>query len=93
MKRKRKKKRRYIVYTVRDETKLHPETKAKIDERNKTRVLEPALQDQFRTGRLYAKITSRPGQSGRADGYILEGDELAFYFKKIFAKKSKSKSS
>jgi len=34
-------------------------------------------------GRLYAKITSRPGQSGRADGYLLEGKELEFYSKKL----------
>merc|ERR1712188_250781 len=27
-------------------------------------------------GRLLACIASRPGQCGRADGYILEGDEL-----------------
>lgn len=34
-------------------------------------------------GRLYACITSRPGQSGRADGYLLEGKELDFYCKKL----------
>ncbi len=34
-------------------------------------------------GRVYAKISSRPGQSGRADGYLLEGKELEFYFKKL----------
>lgn len=36
-----------------------------------------------------ASIASRPGQSGRADGYILEGKELEFYLKKIKNKKSK----
>jgi hypothetical protein len=36
-----------------------------------------------------ACISSRPGQSGRCDGYILEGKELEFYIKKIRAKKSK----
>jgi small subunit ribosomal protein S8e len=30
-------------------------------------------------GRLYAVVSSRPGQSGRCDGYILEGEELGFY--------------
>ena len=30
-----------------------------------------------------ARIASRPGQSGRCDGYILEGKELEFYIKKI----------
>jgi len=34
-------------------------------------------------GRLYARIVSRPGQSGRADGYLLEGKELEYYIKKM----------
>ena len=34
-------------------------------------------------GRLYACITSRPGQVGKADGYLLEGRELEFYLKKL----------
>jgi small subunit ribosomal protein S8e len=34
-------------------------------------------------GKLLACITSRPGQSGRCDGYLLEGKELDFYSKKI----------
>ena len=41
--------------------------------------VEPALEEQFSTGRLLACISSRPGQSGRCDGYILEGKELEFY--------------
>lgn len=49
--------------------------------------VDPILDDQFATGRLYAKIASRPGQSGRCDGYILEGKELEFYLKKIKSKK------
>jgi len=57
--------------------------------RNKTRVLEPSLAEQFDKGRLYARITSRPGQCGHADGYILEGEELSFYLKKILTKKKK----
>jgi len=57
--------------------------------RNKTRVLEPTLADLFDKGRLYGRITSRPGQSGHADGYILEGEELHFYLKKILIKKKK----
>lgn len=49
--------------------------------------LDQALEDQFTSGRLLACISSRPGQSGRIDGYILEGDELAFYKKKLEKKK------
>jgi small subunit ribosomal protein S8e len=41
--------------------------------------IEPALERQFEAGRLYAVVASRPGQSGRVDGYVLEGEELAFY--------------
>ena len=44
-----------------------------------TAKVDPALERQFEAGRLYAVIASRPGQSGRCDGYVLEGDELAFY--------------
>jgi small subunit ribosomal protein S8e len=46
-----------------------------------------SLETQFGAGRLYAAVSSRPGQSGRVDGYILEGEELAFYLRKITAKK------
>jgi small subunit ribosomal protein S8e len=45
--------------------------------------VEPAIEKQFEAGRLFAVISSRPGQSGRADGYILEGEELAFYQRKL----------
>lgn len=38
---------------------------------------------------ITASISSRPGQSGRADGYILEGKELEFYMKRIKSKKTK----
>ncbi|EDO18051.1 hypothetical protein Kpol_1045p37 [Vanderwaltozyma polyspora DSM 70294] len=49
--------------------------------------IEQAVESQFGAGRLYACISSRPGQSGRCDGYILEGDELAFYLRRMTAKK------
>ena len=41
--------------------------------------LDNTLQRQMEAGRILAIVTSRPGQSGRADGVILEGEELAFY--------------
>ena len=52
---------------------------------------DPAVAEQFKTGRLLASIASRPGQSGRCDGYILEGTELAFYQRKMQKKKSGKK--
>jgi small subunit ribosomal protein S8e len=58
-------------------------------QRNQGRKLDGALDDQFASGRLYACISSRPGQCGRADGYILEGKELEFYVKKLQKKKGK----
>ena len=39
--------------------------------------------DLMNKGRLYACVSSRPGQVGRADGYLLEGKELEFYIKKL----------
>jgi len=45
--------------------------------------IDNALERQFEAGRLFAVVSSRPGQSGRVDGYILEGDELAFYQRAI----------
>ena len=43
----------------------------------------PLTFDDTNSGRLLARICSRPGQTGRADGYVLEGIELEFYMKKI----------
>ncbi|KAH8700471.1 40S ribosomal protein S8e [Talaromyces proteolyticus] len=45
--------------------------------------VDSALERQFEAGRMYAVVSSRPGQSGRLDGYLLEGDELAFYQRAI----------
>ncbi|KAJ1622480.1 ribosomal protein S8e [Pavlovales sp. CCMP2436] len=56
-------------------------------ERRKEFFLDPNLDQQFDTGRLLACISSRPGQCGRADGYILEGKELEFYVKKMIKKR------
>ncbi|VDD83507.1 unnamed protein product [Mesocestoides corti] len=63
--------------------------------------LSDNLKEQFMSGRLLGKIlrpsnhyllacvSSRPGQVGRCDGYILEGKELDFYSRKLKAKKAK----
>ena len=59
----------------------------KIASRQAMSKIEPAVESQFANGRLYAVISSRPGQSGRADGYILEGEELSFYLRKMAARK------
>lgn len=52
------------------------------------RAVEPVFEEQFSSGYLLAAISSRPGQTGRIDGYLLEGKELEFYLKKTQKKKS-----
>ncbi|KAL0640518.1 ribosomal protein S8A [Maublancomyces gigas] len=58
----------------------------KIAARLPTSKVESALESQFAAGRILACISSRPGQSGRVDGYILEGEELVFYQKLLHKK-------
>ena len=59
----------------------------KIAGRQDAKVLDPNLNSQFDTGRLLACISSRPGQCGRCDGFVLEGKELDFYVKRMARKK------
>ena len=63
----------------------------RVTERQATRTLDPALDEQFASGRVYACVSSRPGQSGRCDGYILEGKELEFYTRQLKKKKGAGK--
>ena len=72
---------------AREGMKQSGSVKRKIEARNKDQKLEQKVADQFNGGRLFACISSRPGQSGRCDGYILEGKELEFYTKKMERKK------
>lgn len=69
------------------EVKRSSHLQRKLDTRKDLAHVDSQLDDQFSAGRLYAIITSRPGQSGRCDGYILEGKELEFYLRKIRSKK------
>merc|ERR1712228_127459 len=69
--------------------KMSKKTARKYAELQKTSEVEKPLLDQFQTGRVLAAISSRPGQCGRSDGYILEGKELEFYLRKIKSKKGK----
>ncbi|RAL47766.1 hypothetical protein DM860_012391 [Cuscuta australis] len=73
-----------------EETKKSKHVLRKLETRQKDRKLDPHLEEQFGSGRLMACISSRPGQCGRADGYILEGKELEFYMKKLQRKKGKA---
>ena len=60
---------------------------AKLEKRQKSVVQQKEVIEQLASGKLLACISSRPGQCGRADGYILEDEEYNFYHKKIFQKK------
>lgn len=42
----------------------------KLQKRQQDRILDPHIEEQFGSGRLLAAISSRPGQCGRADGYL-----------------------
>lgn len=55
-------------------------------EQDPSKSTDATIISQFNEGRVLARISTRPGQVGRADGYILEGHELAFYQKKLAAK-------
>lgn len=70
-----------------EEVKRSKKVERKLASRSGEAVIETSVSSQFNAGRLYAAISSRPGQSGRCDGYILEGEELAFYLRRLTAKK------
>ena len=88
-----KKKVKEVVGEENKEVKVaEPKKKSKhvlaiLKKRQETRKIDTHVAEQFSAGRLLACISSRPGQSGRADGYILEGKELEFYVKKMEKKK------
>lgn len=70
-----------------DKGKKSKKVERKLASRSANAEVESAVDSQFVSGRLYAAISSRPGQSGRCDGYILEGEELAFYLRRLSARK------
>jgi len=61
--------------TAEEELALNKPRSKKTDKKYKLRQrvakIETSLDEQFLTGRLLAAVSSRPGQCGRADGYIL----------------------
>merc|ERR1711981_1210489 len=61
----------------------------KLAARDAAHTLAREMDHQFVKGRLLAKVTSRPGQSGRCDGFLIEGLEHKFYEAKMSKKKGK----
>ena len=72
---------------ARADQKKSGHVKAVLKHRQTDRKIEAKLADQFHSNNLLACVSSRPGQSGRLDGYILEGRELDFYLRKLERKK------
>ena len=72
---------------ARAEQKRSGHVKATLKNKQADRKVDPKLADQFHSNNLLAAISSRPGQSGRLDGYVLEGRELDFYLRKLERKK------
>ncbi|EJW03731.1 ribosomal protein S8.e [Edhazardia aedis USNM 41457] len=50
---------------------------------------DPVFVDMVNKGNLFGVVCTRPGQEGKADGRILQGDELKFYMDRF--KKGKVK--
>ena len=88
---KNKKAKKSVAASKFDVNKASAALKRKWAFRNRSHKIEKAVEDQLKLGRMLAKITTRPGQHGRADGVVLEGAELAFYSKKLESKKKSKK--
>lgn len=72
--------------------KISERSAKKQEERKKDLLeLDEGVKELFQSGRLLACVASRPGQCGRADGYLLEGKELEFYTKAMQKKKKAGK--
>ncbi|CAL2254972.1 unnamed protein product [Prunus armeniaca] len=55
---------------VAEEVKKSNHVVRKLEKRQQSRTLDQHIEEQFGGGRLLACISSRPGQCGRADGYV-----------------------
>ena len=66
-----------------DTTKRSGHVKAKLKGKQANRTIDEKVASMIAKGKVLASISSRPGQSGRADGYLLEGKELQFYLKQM----------
>ncbi|CAL6006876.1 Ribosomal_protein S8 [Hexamita inflata] len=75
-----------IVYV--DATPFKAAVEKEVTEKSKAHhtQVDAAVTEQLKEGKVLAKITTRPGQCGKADGYLLEGPELAFYQRKLAVK-------
>lgn len=54
-----------------EEAKKSNHVARKLEKRQQDRKIDAHVEEQFSGGRLLAAISSRPGQCGRADGYVM----------------------
>lgn len=54
-----------------EDAKKSNHVQRKVQKRQEDRKIDPHIEEQFGGGRLLAAISSRPGQCGRADGYVI----------------------
>ena len=57
-----------------EETRKSNHVQRKLEKRQQDRKLDAHIEEQFGGGRLLACISSRPGQFGRADGRVTNGN-------------------
>eukprot|EP00949_MAST-11_sp_MAST-11-sp1_P000663 g663.t1 len=63
--------------------------RSKMNKRKKEAGIAREIEEQLLGGRVLCRISSRPGQCGRADGYFIEGEEYQFYNRMLNVGKKK----
>jgi len=66
-----------------DGSDILPDIQQSVLSEHYTQDIKEHIKQLVSQGRLYAKVTTRPGQVGKCDGYILEGDELGQFVAKL----------
>ena len=71
------------VTPIKDSINLDDVIKNMNGSENNFAALQNIVENSFEKGHMYAKVTSRPGQTGKCDGIILEGNYLVLLMKKL----------
>ena len=50
---------------------------------NNSTAMQNTIENSFEKGHMYAKVTSRPGQTWKCDDIILEGNDLVLLMQKL----------
>ena len=71
------------VTPIKDSINLDDVIKNMNGSENNFAAMQNIIENSFEKGHMYAKVTSRPGQTGKCDGIILEGNYLVLLMKKL----------